>query len=165
MFIRTKRIKGNEYAYLSENKWSKRSKKVKQTTKKYLGRVYRFDMVKDIKFDYDSNNVSDVIRAIVSWELQKHGFEENKGIWNKDSCFVDLKNRKVYSKRGNIAIGMNDGLLSDYTLRRLFHYTRIKDGYDYAKKFVEAGLDVPKEAFVSIYSNLFKGYEGEDEDD
>ena len=159
MFVRTKQIKGNDYAYLSENKWSKRSKKVKQSTKKYLGRVYRFDKVEDIEFDYDSSNVSDMIRAVVSWELRKHGFKENKDVLERDDCFVDLKERRVYGKRGRIAIAMNDGLLADYTMRRLFHYTRIKDGYDYAKKFVEAGLNVPKEVFVEIYSKLFKGAE------
>lgn len=155
MFIRTKKIKGNDYAYLSENKWSKRSKKVKQSTIKYLGRVYRFDKVKDIEFSYDADIPGDVIRAVVVWELKKHGFEQkSKNVWHKDYCYVDLGNNRVYGKRGSIAIGMNNGLLADYTLRRLFHYTRIKDGYDYAKKFVEAGLDVPKEAFVEIYNKI-----------
>ncbi|GAF71398.1 unnamed protein product, partial [marine sediment metagenome] len=38
-FIRTKKIKGTEYAYIVENKWRKRRKnKVKQIMSKYLGR-------------------------------------------------------------------------------------------------------------------------------
>ena len=158
MFIRTKKIKGNEYAYLSENKWSKRSKKVKQETKKYLGRIYRFDKVKDVEFNFNAEYPGDLIRAVVCWELRKHGFEEKKGVWQKDSCFVDLKANKVYGKRGCVAIGMNEGYLADYTLRRLFYYTRIKDGYDYAKKFVEAGLDIPKQVFIDIYQKLSKHY-------
>lgn len=156
MFIRTKQIKGKEYAYLSENKWNKKTKKVKQSTKKYLGKVYRFEKVADIEFDCKADAPEDLIRAVVEWELRKHGFKQNNMIWQKEECFVDLKNKKVYGKRGVVAIGMNQGLLADYTLRRLFHYTRIKNGYDYAKKFVEAGLDVPKEVFVEIYGKIFK---------
>ena len=166
MFIRTKKIKGNDYAYLSENKWSKRSKKVKQITKKYLGRVYKFDKIKDIEFDYNNSlSPGEIIKELVILELKKHGFEKNKNIYEKDCCFVDLKENRVYGSRGSIAIGMNQGLLSDYTLRRLFHYTRIKDGYDYAKKFIEAGLDIPKEAFIDIYNKIFKEFEDDDEND
>ena len=165
MFIRTKKIKGNEYAYLSENKWSKRSKKVRQMTKKYLGRVYRFDKAKNIEFSFDDSlSPGDLIRAVVSWELERHGFKRNKNMLEKGGCFVDLRDNSVYGNRGAIAIGMNQGFLADYTLRRLFHYTRIKDGYDYAKKFVEAGLDIPKEVFIELYKKIFKGFEDEDEE-
>ncbi len=41
MFIRKKKIKGKEYAYLVENKYI--NGRVKQKVKRYLGKVFRFD--------------------------------------------------------------------------------------------------------------------------
>jgi hypothetical protein len=104
----------------------------------------------------------DLIKKVICHELANHGFEAVGGKLHNNGCFVDLKNNKVYGKRGSVAIGMNNGFLSDYTLARLFCYNKIKDSYSLAKIFVEAGLEVPKEAFVEIYKKIFKGFE-EDE--
>ena len=165
MFLRIKRIKGNEYAYVSENRWMKRKQKVRQETKKYLGRVYRFSKVKDECFvcnSIEEMTAGDLIKSVVRHELANHGFITVGTKICNNECFVDLKNSKVYGKRGLVAIGMNNGFLSDYTLGRLFCYNKIKDSYSLAKIFVEAGLEVPKEAFVEIYKKIFKGFE-EDE--
>ena len=68
-FIRTKWIKKKgspkryEYAYIVENKWRKRGNPVKQKTKKYLGRVYRFDRVNMMDF-YEHFDISDVNSAV-----------------------------------------------------------------------------------------------------
>ena len=165
MFIRTKKIKGNEYAYLSENRWMKRKQKVRQETKKYLGRVYRFRKTAEAKLEcnFDNVDIGEIIRNAVSLELKKHGFQHRK-VWENSGCFVDLKSNKVYGANGRgIAIAMNNGFLADYTLRRLFDYKGIKNSYDLAKKLVESGLDVPKDVFVEIYRKLFKSFDVEDE--
>ena len=89
-FVRTKKIKGNEYAYIVENKWKKRGNKVKQKTKKYLGRVYRFDRVNVMDF-YEHYDISDVdeylkqnskdkiILDLIKLGLFNYGFEEKDG--------------------------------------------------------------------------------------
>ena len=123
-FIRTKKIKGAEYAYIVENKWKKRSKKVKQKTKKYLGRVYRFDKKKDIGF-FEFHSVSDEIKYVeerkkediivdlVKWELIKHGFNEEKAGFVNGDCIFKVKERKVVNSKGNkIALAFNEGYLS-----------------------------------------------------
>ena len=43
VFVRIKKIKGNEYGYLVHNKRNKRKKTVKQKVKAYLGRLYRLE--------------------------------------------------------------------------------------------------------------------------
>ncbi|MBW2966023.1 hypothetical protein KY342_02890, partial [Candidatus Woesearchaeota archaeon] len=63
-FIRTKKIKGAEYAYIVENRWRKRRKnKVKQKTNKYLGRVYRFNRVGVMDF-FEFYKIEDINKYI-----------------------------------------------------------------------------------------------------
>jgi len=43
VYVRIKKIKGKEYAYLVENKWNKKLKRPKQKVKAYLGKFYKKD--------------------------------------------------------------------------------------------------------------------------
>ena len=64
-FIRTKKIKGAEYAYIVENKWRKRRKnKVKQIMSKYLGRVFRFDRVSVLDF-FEFYKIEDINKYLI----------------------------------------------------------------------------------------------------
>ncbi|MBD3354464.1 hypothetical protein GF361_00585 [Candidatus Woesearchaeota archaeon] len=169
-FIRTKKIKGKEYAYIVENKWKKRGKRVKQKTKKYLGRVYRhskaeetdfyeFFDIQDIKSYIDEKEKEDIIDDLIRWELDNHGFKEKQGKWIKNNCFLDLDKKKVYNeKENNIALGFNDGFLTTYALRKLYNFSADseEEGYDFAKMFIEAGINVPKEVFVGIFKKALK---------
>jgi hypothetical protein len=167
-FIRTKKIKGAEYAYIVENRW--RWKKTKQKAKKYLGRVYRHSKVnvKDFCVYYSIGNLDgyvessgkdEMIESLVELELHNHGFSLEDGIWSRDGCFVNLKERKVYNNRENdIALAFNEGYLTSYALRKLFCFEAEceEDGYDLAKMFVESGINVPKEIFIGIFGKVFK---------
>jgi hypothetical protein len=157
-FIRTKKISGNEYAYLVENKWYKQKYKGKgrgsrQKVTRYMGRVYRFDKVIDkdfshyVGFDFQeyvvNNTQESVIKELVRWELFRH---------NVDSVFnVDFNGKKVFRNNKEVSLKINEGFLNGYTLRRLFN---LKSGKSYylAKCFVEAGIDIPKEVFVGLFS-------------
>ncbi|MEM4271793.1 MAG: hypothetical protein QXD13_01755, partial [Candidatus Pacearchaeota archaeon] len=66
---------------------------------------------------------------------------------------------KVLNKRGNeISLGLNEGFLSGYTIKRILKFKPIveEDAYTFAKLFVEAGIDAPKELFVAMFSKVFK---------
>ena len=171
MFIRTKRIKGNDYAYLSENKWSKRSKKVKQSTKKYLGRVYRFDRagvvdffefynIEDVNKYIDSKSKHDILFDLIKLELCNHGFEENDGLLIKEGCYFDLKENRVRTSRSKkIAIAMNEGFLTNYAIKKILRFEAFdeeEDGYLLAKLFVEAGINIPKDIFVGFFRKIYK---------
>lgn len=164
-FLRIKKIKGNKYAYIAENKWMKRSGKVKQTTKKYLGRVIDVDQVEDINFfEYlgipdiesyvaDSERV-DMVLDVLKWELHKHGFREVRNVWRKDDLYVNMRLKKVMKGEKDVALGMNEGFLTGHTMSRLLRYKAYvpEDAYVLAKLFVEAGLSVPREIFVGVFS-------------
>jgi len=169
-FIRTKKIKGKEYAYIVENRWKKRGNKVKQKTKKYLGRVYRFDRVNIMDF-FEFNDISnveeylknrnkeDIINDLIRLELFNYGFQEKDNVLQKEEVFFDLKNKKVYNKKNKpVALAFNEGFLTDYAIKKLlsFRAEAEEDGYTLAKLFVEAGIAVPKEVFVGFFRKIFK---------
>lgn len=54
VFIRHKKIKGNNYAYLVKNNWNNQSKKVKQEIIKYLGRSSKLRKV-DVPIEYQNH--------------------------------------------------------------------------------------------------------------
>ena len=157
-FIRIKKINGAEYAYLVENKWYKRGfksrgKGSRQTVSKYLGRVYSFDKANDVKFfDFKvmsnaeqylvDNTQEEVIKDLVRWELYRH---------NINDFSIDFNSKKITKNKKNITIRMNEGFLCSYTLRRLFNL-RKEDSLYLAKCFVDAGIEVPKEVFVGLFS-------------
>lgn len=164
MFLRIKRIKGKEYAYLSENKWMKRSGKVKQITRKYLGRVVRQNIVSDIDFlsyygisDVDfyiqSNERTDILQDLLKWELHRHGFKEVRNIWRKGDLYVNIRLKKVLNGENPVALGMNEGYLTGYTISRLLRYQAYvaEDAYELAKIFVESGIAVPQELFIGVF--------------
>jgi len=167
-FIRTKKIKGNEYAYIVENTWKR--KKTKQKTKKYLGRVYRPDRVNMMDF-YEFYSIGDsgqyiqekskeeIIEDLVKLELFNYGFTETKGVWGRNGCFFRIKDKKVYNKRGNhVAIAFNEGYLTTYALKNILSFRAEieEEGYDFAKLMVEAGLAIPQDIFVGIFSKVYK---------
>lgn len=170
-FIRTKKIKGAEYAYIVENIWKKRGRKVKQKTKKYLGKVYRVDRVNLMDFN-EFHNIEDIndyidrattekiLIDLIKLELFNYGFKETKEeIWQREDCFFDLKNKKTYNnKKKPIAVALNDGFLTDYAVKKLLNFSAgsEEEGYDLAKMFVEAGIAVPKDIFVGFFSKVFK---------
>jgi len=173
-FIRTKKIAGNEYAYLVENKWYKRRHKGKnkgprQKVSKYLGRVYPFNKVNNNDFltfkkindleqylKNNSNNKNQIFRDLVEWELFRHNI-------NKKEFTIDLNNKKIIkgarkSKisgtnsvgKKEVSLRMNEGFLNSFTLGRLFNL-KSGDSYYLAKCFVEAGIEIPKEVFVGVF--------------
>ena len=159
-FIRIKNINGKEYAYLVENKWYKRGFKSKgkgsrQKVSKYLGKVYSFDKTNDIDF-FKFNKIDDteqylininqdnVIKDLVIWELFRHNIDINE-------FSINFNNKKIKKNKKNITIKLNEGFLNSHTLRRLFNL-KSNDSYYLAKCFVEAGIEIPKEVFVGLFS-------------
>ncbi len=174
-FIRVKKFKRKdgsrvEYAYIVENKRYKRQGKVRQKSKKYLGKVYRFDKVENSEF-LEFHNIEDVkeyvgdknhieiMNDVLKWELSNHGFKEDEGVWKNKDCFMNIKDKKVYNEKGNdIALAFNEGLFCTHNIRKIYNFKATfsdeESGYKLAKAFVEAGLKVPKEVFVGVYEKI-----------
>ena len=161
MFFRIKKIKGKEYAYVVENEW--RRKGSRQRVKGYLGRVYRFNFKNNVDFllfiknknleEYMNNNDNKkIINDLVEWELHNHNI-------SKEEFLIDLNNAKIQKNKKNVALLINDGFMCSLTLKNLLEFKpedEQTDGYRLARAFVEAGIKVPQEVFVGIFSKLYK---------
>jgi len=162
MFVRTKKIKRYRYAYLVENTWKKNSSR--QKVSKYLGRVYDYaDGALPTVHTLDGLSYRESVRHLVEVHLKLLGFSEQQ----TDSGVVLQKEDLVFypstltfkQKNGKPFVVKNyDGYLCDYTVKKLADFTKIGDeestGYKLAKACVEAGLNVPKEAFVEMFEKI-----------
>lgn len=162
MFFRIKKIKGREYAYVVENEWGRKGSR--QRVKGYLGRVYRLSLSDNVDFlsfikinaleDYISNNEKNkIINDLIEWELFRFDI-------NKEEFLIDLNNKKIQKNKKNVVLLINDGFMCNLTLKNLLDFKtegdEQTDGYRLARAFVEAGIKVPQEVFVGIFSKLTK---------
>lgn len=161
MFVRTKKVNGNVYAYFVKNRWL--NGRTSQTTMKYIGRVYPFGITNNVEFmqfsglEGKSVTNKELLKSLVEWELFKHGFKKEKNYWVGKGINVNPA-AFSFSKNGKeVALAFNEGFLSKATVQRILNFVvseKDEDGYSFAKAFVEAGIDVPQPVFVHIFSNL-----------
>lgn len=173
MFIRTKKIKGKDYAYLVRNVWRKRIKNGKkgsrQKVSKYLGKVHRFEKIADNDF-FKLFNVNDiakyiefrgqkgVIKDLIKLELINRGFKEGKILVNSDVQF-NMENLAFIrdGKEAKAVIEMNEGFLCKETISKVINFKagdEEREGMNLADAFVSAGLAVPEEVFVEYYKRF-----------
>lgn len=161
-FFRIKKIKGKEYAYLVENEWSRKGSR--QKVKGYIGRAYRFDLKSNVDFweflkiediqDYiENNDKNKIINDLLEWELFKFGI-------SKHEFSIDLSNLKIQKNKKGVALFINDGFMCNLTLKNLLEFKaegdEQNDGYRLARAFVEAGIKVPQDVFVSVFGKIYK---------
>ena len=162
VFFRIKKIKGKEYAYIVENRW--KAKGSRQKVKSYVGRIYRFNLTNDVDFlsylkiqdiqNYVGNNDKNRIMSdLIGWELSKFGI-------SKEEFLIDLGNLRIQKNKKDVALLINDGFMCGLTLKSLLNFKpegdEQEDGYRLARAFVEAGIKVPQDIFVGIFSKLYK---------
>lgn len=160
MFLRTKKVKGNDYCYLVENKAVKG--KVKQKTKKYLGRVFWLEKKEERSFmeymgilelgPYLEKSLEKVLGDLMEWELFKVNFDV-------EGLKFDKKKLKIMKGKQEVVLGVNEGFMCNFTVKRILGFEPTgdldKDAGRLAKLFVEAGFDLEKEVFIGIYQEFF----------
>jgi len=155
-FIRTKNIKGQEYAYLVSNTWTNNGPR--QNVKAYLGRTIRPEKNQEQTPDISPLEYQEAVIMLIKQELQNHGFNQEL---KKENTKIDLKNRKIINNKKNTVIKMNEGFLCTYTLNNLM--TLQLQGYEeqagtqLATALLEAGLKINKETFVQLFEKIYKG--------
>lgn len=160
VFIRVKnRVyngKSSDYAYLVENKWSKYGPRQKVIM--YLGKIYKFDFVKDSEFKLLEGSYKKLLISLFENELKRHGFGLKNSLFFKDNCYVDLSKLKVYDENEkDVVLQINAGFVCDYSLDGLFNLKfEETDDFkkEFAKKLVLSGLNVRPEVFVNLYKEL-----------
>ncbi|MBR9700035.1 hypothetical protein GOV09_06255 [Candidatus Woesearchaeota archaeon] len=164
-----KKIKGKEYAYLVENTWKKRKKAARQKVSKYLGKVVRFDKVKDSDFfsfvgkkpEEYKNTKEGMLKDLIRYELLLRGFSEEGMLLKKDTLIFDLNQKRFIDKgkEKKLVIEMNEGFLCKHTLRKVLSFRSFEEderekGIKLAKILLETGLKVPQEIFISFFEKI-----------
>ena len=160
-FVRIKKIKGKEYAYIVENEWKRKSSR--QKVRGYLGRVYRFELKNLIDFlqfvktenaerYVNENDASKIIKDLIEWEFYKFDVDRQR-------FSVDLTNKIIQIHNKNTVLLINEGFMCNLTLKNLLEFesknNEENNGYRLARSFVEAGIKVPQDIFVGLCQKLF----------
>ena len=160
-YIRIKDVPRNgkkyTYAYLVKTTWRKR-KKPKQTTLKYLGKLYPLPAVKKHHLCINHNLTSqELYKDLLRRELLNHGFEQkNTHLYLKDNCIADLNNLLFYTQEGKeIVLQLHSGFLCHHSAKQLLTYTPTLDKQGqkhYAKILALTGIHLEPEEFVDLYT-------------
>jgi hypothetical protein len=150
-FIRIKKISGNPYAYLVQNKWTEKGSR--QGKSEYLGRVAQYEDSKEVTYDHihELGTYKKMCKELILLELRKKGFAK-EGKWHvKDAIRVDLP--KVLAKGNNSVIESGEGFICEYSYKKLLGFKAKEERFEVAlaKTVLESGIAMPPESFVYIY--------------
>jgi len=154
-FVRVKKLKGKEYAYLVENTWQ--DKGSRQKVKAYLGKVVKPLRQKEGLVDVAAMQFQEAVIALIKQELLNHGFNENLEF---EKAKADLLNKSFVSGKRNIVFALNEGFLCAHTIKEALDFK--SEGYEeqagakLATVLVEAGLKLPKDVFVALFEKIYK---------
>ena len=180
VFIRKKKINGQEYAYLVKNKWTQKGSRQKA---KYLGKIVHLDVVNDISFDeysmkkYDCSmnefvkekSKAEIVNELIIYELVRRGFDvrditiKKKNLISKVEKSVEsvLSNDLFYYKSRSllkirtlkeVVLEMNEGFLCKWSIYKLI---RAKiTGYDERDQGIKLAK-VLLEAGLKVENDVF----------
>ncbi len=171
-FLRVKRIKGREYCYLVENRWSRR-KGVRQRVKAYLGPVVRLPGAGPGFREFhrtqpetllSGKDPAAIVRDVIRGELERAGFVQDRTVCRKaagsDTLFFNLQTHKALRNGQEIVLALNDGYLCRFTVRRILAFDAsgdaAVDSMPFARLLVDAGLSPPPAIAAALYQMLGK---------
>jgi len=166
LFIRAKTIKGQKYAYLVKNVW--KNGKVKQITKKYLGKIF------DLSSDFDeeiynnffidfSKDINIIFKDLISRELSSFSFvfDGKNGFHHPSGLVVKLTKRsKIFSSNKNIVLFFNKRYVYPKLFDLLLNYYEPesetdKKGERLAFRLRDAGIQLNSEEFILLYKKIY----------
>lgn len=163
MFVRAKVIKGQKYAYLVKNVWKKG--RVKQETKKYLGRILNIpdsDSSFD-SFDVDfSSSLKDCMISLIKKEFFSRGFinhsRQKAIVFN--NIIINFSTQKIIKDDKNVVLFINKRYFYSGLLKNLLNFYQPESSEDVpgqklAQLFSDAGISISKSDFVNLYKKIY----------
>lgn len=165
MFVRIKKVKEKEYAYLVENIWT--SKGSRQKVKDYLGKIKRLQKIKDeqkeIKKEYKES-----IKELIKKELINHGFKESGSELIFEEIKANINDLTIKENSRKVVLAMNEGFMCETTLKRLMSFIlqgeEKEAGTKLANLLTEAGTKLNDEEFIKLYNTITKNEEQPEEE-
>jgi len=166
-FIRIKKIKEHDYAYLVKNKWKKK-KGARQKVSKYLGKLIKLESSNDVLFDQDDipayigkTPPASIIDDLVKFELIRHGFKQTKETLTYGEIIYYPKRKAILSNARPIVLYLNDGYFCTPSIRRLYNFnykgTETEVATHLANVFLDAGIKIPEEMFIYLFKKIYTG--------
>jgi hypothetical protein len=166
VFVRAKTIKGKKYAYLVENTW--KNGKVKQSTKKYLGKVIDFSNSKintNNSFDVIDfeKPVNEIFKDLIIRELTNFSFQYQgkNSLIHPSGVVVKLSKRsKFYLNNKNIVLFFNKRYVYPKLFDLLLNFyepesDEDKKGEKLAFRLRDAGINISQNEFVNLYKKIY----------
>lgn len=155
MFVRVKKIKGREYAYLVENEWTPWGSR--QKVSKYLGKTHFPGKNSETTVQLPAGFQEAIIEAIKQ-ELSNHGFSRQNNDFTKENLTVNLQEKTIRQNQKKAVLAMNEGYLCDDTLQQLLSFVSEERPDESAKKLanlaLEAGLKLSNEQFLHLFEQV-----------
>ena len=170
MFVRVKKRKGKNYAYLVKNEWTSRG--TRQKVIKYLGRVVEIDKREPANFNVDElikSSPEEFVIKTTQNELKSLGFTDEKDVMKLGSVEYNKKTHEIKKDGKKAVIKNNEGFMCQETINDLLNFAR-KD-YEkvdkdtrtetkssiiknLANKFLEAGLPANENYFIILADKI-----------
>ena len=164
MFIRKKKINNKQYGYLVESVWTPKGSR--QKVKAYVGRIHELKPLKNHDFQTTREDPQNIVKALIIWELEKHGFipyPDNEQQLIKDFLIFNKNTLMLKEKNKEVVLKINEGYLCNYTLQQLLgelkknplkEEDQRKKATQLAEAFVSAGISIPQETFINIFQQI-----------
>ena len=170
MFVRVKKRKGKNYAYLVKNEWT--SKGTRQKVVKYLGGVVEIEKKNPANFNVDElikSNAEEFIKKTLQNELKSLGFTDKEDTMRLSSVEYNKKTYEIKKDRKRAVIKNNEGFICHETIKDLLNF--VKKDYkkiekdtktetkssimkNLANKFLEAGLPANENYFIILADKI-----------
>jgi len=180
VFIRKKKINGQDYAYIVKNKWTDKGSRQKA---KYLGKILHLDVKSDTSFEehcqkkhscgmkefIKEKNKAEIINELVVYELLRRGFEvgeisfkiknligkyevKNEVALTDGVYFYKSRTLAKIRNQKEAVLEMNEGFLCKWAIEKLL---RAKiTGYDEREKGIKLAK-VLLEAGLKVDNDVF----------
>jgi hypothetical protein len=164
-FLRIKKIKGIEYAYLVKNRWTKKG--ARQKVSKYIGKLIRPEITSVLSFEnyieidiarfVEEEDPGSIIDSLIEFELLRHGFRKDSHFLAKGD--LEYKNHRLTKSKRNVVLLINDGFMCTYTIKELLKFDYLGDETDTATElanvFVNCGIQVPQDLFILFFRKIY----------
>ncbi len=177
MFIRIKKIKGIEYAYLVKSVWENNASR--QRVVKYFGKVstpikhhpitFAEFCQKENKTINNKTAYKECVKYLMELLLYQHNFIKNplfqKRIFNINNWKIigDPEKFKISSGPREITLKVNDGYMNSFTLKEILNIRLNKKTEEQrqaatilAKAFINAGIPIPQDVFIEVFQKVYQ---------
>ncbi|MBI5065746.1 hypothetical protein HZA97_05915 [Candidatus Woesearchaeota archaeon] len=180
-FVRTKKILGQDYAYLVENEWTPKGSR--QKSSKYLGKIYNIEKKEEAHW-IEGEKYEKIVLNLIKQEWDNHdstGLDLKFGVHGSQFTersqttsitTADTKLQTINCKpqtsttnpvplvlSGNreVVAKMNEGFLCQHTIKQLLEFkpTRMDKAKQLANHLVEAGIKLNENMFIDLCEKIF----------